>query len=124
MFGTRAELLAEAHRRIDANPGKYQPKVFGEHEIGGTSVLYISDIPLDFLAWKPDLGTQPLPELTWSALHKVPPVMLGMAGLMTGVYWMVGRRMKLASEAAMAEEAAQAAPQVSDDATESGEGPA
>ncbi len=107
IFGTRAELLAEAHRRIDENPGKYQPRVFGEHEVGGTSVLYISDIPLDFLAWKPDLGDEPLPELTWAALHKVPPVILGMAGLMTGIYWVIGRRMKLASETAMAQEAAQ-----------------
>ena len=108
MFGTRAELLAEAHRRIDENPGKYQPRVFGEHEIGGTSVLYISDIPLDFLAWQPDLGTQPLPERTWAALHKVPPLMLGMGGLMTGIYWVVGRRMRLASEAAMELETAAA----------------
>jgi formate dehydrogenase iron-sulfur subunit len=105
MFGTRAALLAEAHRRIDQSPGKYQPQVFGEHEIGGTSVIYISDIPLDFLAWKSDLGTQPLPERTWAALHKVPAMMVGVGGLMAGVYWVVGRRMKLASEAAMEAEA-------------------
>jgi formate dehydrogenase iron-sulfur subunit len=122
MFGTRAELLAEAHRRIDENPGKYQPKVFGEHEIGGTSVLYISDIPLDFLAWKPDLGTQPLPERTWAALHKVPPLMLGMGGLMTGIYWVVGRRMKLASEAATELETAAADIPAPSAEAESGEG--
>ena len=122
MFGTRAELLAEAHRRIDENPGKYQPRVFGEHEIGGTSVLYISDIPLDFLAWKPDLGTQPLPESTWAALHKVPPLMLGMGGLMTGIYWVVGRRMKLASEAAIELETAASDIQAPAAEAESGEG--
>ncbi len=122
MFGTRAELLAEAHRRIDENPGKYQPRVFGEHEIGGTSVLYISDIPLDFLAWKPDLGTQPLPERTWAALHKVPPLMLGMGGLMTGIYWVVGRRMKLASEAAIELETAASDIQAPAAEAESGEG--
>ncbi len=122
MFGTRAELLAEAHRRIDENPGKYQPRVFGEHEIGGTSVLYISDIPLDFLAWKPDLGTQPLPERTWAALHKVPPLMLGMGGLMTGIYWVVGRRMKLASEAATELETAAADIPAPAAEAESGEG--
>jgi len=122
MFGTRAELLAEAHRRIDENPGKYQPRVFGEHEIGGTSVLYISDIPLDFLAWQPDLGTQPLPERTWAALHKVPPLMLGMGGLMTGIYWVVGRRMRLASEAAMELETAASDIQAPAAEAESGEG--
>jgi len=122
MFGTRAELLAEAHRRIDQDPGKYQPRVFGEHEIGGTSVIYISDIPLDFLAWKPDLGTQPLPERTWAALHKVPAMMVGVGGLMAGVYWVVGRRMKLASEAAMEAEATDIAEDTQGGAAESRRG--
>jgi formate dehydrogenase iron-sulfur subunit len=101
VFGSRSELLEEAHRRLDANPGQYYPRVFGEHEVGGTSVLYISDIPLDFLAWHPDLGPQPLPERTWAALHKVPPLMLGVGGLMTGIYWIIGRRIKLASQTAL-----------------------
>jgi formate dehydrogenase iron-sulfur subunit len=102
IFGSRSELLAEAHRRLEANPGLYYPRVFGEHEVGGTSVLYISDIPLDFLAWQPNLGTQPLPELTWAALHKVPPMSLAVGGIMTGIYWVIGRRMRLASELAQA----------------------
>lgn len=98
IFGTREELLAEAHRRIEQNPGRYQGRVYGETEIGGTSVIYISDIPLDFLGFKPDLGATPLPELSWAALSKVPPLVAGMGGLMVGVWWMVGRRMKLAGE--------------------------
>lgn len=97
IFGSRTELLAEAHRRIRANPDKYVPTVFGEHEVGGSSVLYISDIPLDFLAWQPDLGTEPLPERTWAALHKVPPTVVGVASLMTGIYWVIGRRMALSA---------------------------
>jgi formate dehydrogenase iron-sulfur subunit len=80
----------------------YQPVVYGEHEVGGTSVLYISDIPLDFLAWSPDLGAEPLPHLTASALGKVPPTILLVGGLMTGLYWVIGRRMRLAAEATAA----------------------
>ena len=99
IFGARDELLAEAHRRLVAEPGRYYPKVYGEDEVGGTSVLYISDIPLDFLSWKPHLGTEPLPELTAGALHKVPPTILLMGGVMTAVYWVIGRRMRLAAEA-------------------------
>jgi formate dehydrogenase iron-sulfur subunit len=99
-FGSRADLLEEAHRRIAADPRTYQNRVFGETEIGGTSVLYISDIPLDFLAYKPELGEKPLPELTLAALLKVPPLMLGMGAVMTGVYWIIGRRMKLATTGA------------------------
>jgi formate dehydrogenase iron-sulfur subunit len=98
IFGRRDELLEEAHRRISANSGKYLPKVYGETEIGGTSVLYVSDIPLDFLAWKTNLGDEPLPDLTLAALSKVPPLLLGVGGLMAGIFWITGRRMRLAEE--------------------------
>jgi formate dehydrogenase iron-sulfur subunit len=102
VFGTRDELLREAHYRIDSNPGRYVNKVFGETEVGGTSVVYISDIPLDFLAYKSDLGDQPLGKLTWAALSKVPPLVLGVGGLMASVWWITGRRMKLAADQAPA----------------------
>ena len=69
--------------------------IFGEREVGGTSVLYISDIPLDFLGLKADMGEEPLPDLTWAALAKVPPVAIGVGALMAGIYWVIGRRMKM-----------------------------
>ena len=100
VFGSRPELLAEARSRLAAEPGKYVPRIYGEHEVGGASVLYLSDRPLSFLAWKPDLGEQPVPELTWQALEKVPPVVLLMGSLMGGVYWTINRRMRLAMESA------------------------
>lgn len=102
VFGTREALIEEAHSRIRDEPERYVDKVFGETEIGGTSVLYISDIPLDFLSYAPELGQQPLDELTWAALSKVPPLALGVGGLMAGVWWVTGRRMKLAEEARQA----------------------
>lgn len=100
LIGSREEMLAEAHRRLKEKPDTYVQKVFGEHEAGGTSVMYVSDIPLGFLSWRPGLGAQPLPQLTWAALKKVPPTILFMGGLMAGIYWFIGRRMKLAAEAA------------------------
>ena len=105
--GPRHRLLEEAHRRIKKNPSKYQNKVFGETEVGGTSVLYISDIPLGFLSFKSTLDDAPLPSLTWAALSKVPFLVAGMGGAMVGTWWFIGRRMKLAEEAAesMASEA-------------------
>lgn len=99
-FGARDEMLAEAHDRIRRAPDRYLPKVWGESEIGGTSVLYVSDISLDFLAFKPDLGDRPLPSLTWEALSKVPPIVAGGATLLTGVWWVIQRRMKLETEGA------------------------
>jgi formate dehydrogenase iron-sulfur subunit len=106
IFGTRAEMLAEARKRIAENPGKYypteSPRIYGEHEVGGTSVLYLSDISLDFLGWNPNLGDEPVPALTWGALSKVPKVAIGVAAAMSGIYWVIGRRMKLQAEAANA----------------------
>ncbi len=99
IFGPRDELLEEARRRIREAPDKYIDKVFGETEVGGTSVIYISDIPLDFLGCQPDLGDKPLPDRTWAALSKVPYLVGGVAGVMTGTWWIIGRRMKLAEEA-------------------------
>ncbi len=98
IFGPREELIAEGRRRIGASPGKYVKRIWGEREVGGTSVVYVSDIPLDFLAAKAGLGEGPLPSLTWAALKKVPWVVAGMGGLMAGTYWIVGRRMKRAAE--------------------------
>jgi Fe-S-cluster-containing dehydrogenase component len=42
IFGKRDELLAEAKRRVQASPGKYEAKVYGEHDGGGTQVLYLA----------------------------------------------------------------------------------
>jgi formate dehydrogenase iron-sulfur subunit len=95
IFGTRDEMLKIARQRLKDSPNKYVQKIYGETEVGGTNVLYISDIPLDFLGCKPDMGDTAMPELTWAALSKVPPVILGMGGLMSGIYWIIGRRMKM-----------------------------
>lgn len=107
IFGTRAKMLAEARRRITAEPQRYYPrgapKVYGAHEVGGTSVLYISDISLDFLGWQPELGDEPVPALTWGALRKVPKIAFGVAALMSAIYWIIGRRAKLQAEAAEAQ---------------------
>ena len=104
VFGDRDELLAEAERRIRDEPARYRNAVFGRDEVGGTSVLYVSDLDLSFLAWKPDLEAQALPDLTWAALGKVPTIVLTMGGLMTGAWWLIARRNKLAAEAAAAKE--------------------
>ncbi len=46
VFGPRDELIKEARRRISERPELYVDHIWGEHEFGGTSVIYISDTPL------------------------------------------------------------------------------
>jgi formate dehydrogenase iron-sulfur subunit len=95
IFSERSALLAEAHRRLRAAPGTYVQRVYGENEVGGTSVLYISDVPLDFLSYTNNLTEKPLPDLTWVAMASVPPAAFGVMALMAGTYWVIKRRMQL-----------------------------
>jgi len=98
IFGERDELLSEAHRRIAAEPDKYLDTVFGEHEMGGTAVLYISDIDLGFLSYPARRETPALPETTHLAMSAVPPTFIGMGALMGGLYWFCKRRDALAGK--------------------------
>lgn len=58
IFGTRKQLLAEAKNRIAKSPGKYyQDRVYGEGDLGGTQVLYLSHVPFAKLGL-PEAGTE------------------------------------------------------------------
>jgi len=62
IFGKRADLLAKAKERIAVTPGKYfEDRVYGEHEAGGTQVLYLShsSVPFDKIGL-PKLGSTSL----------------------------------------------------------------
>jgi len=98
IFGEREELLAEAHRRIAAEPDRYVNHVFGESEVGGTCVLTIASIELDALFCGRKPGEEPYPELTEKAMQAVPVAFVGMGALMGGLHWIIGRRDKLAAE--------------------------
>ncbi len=98
IFGDRGELLKIAHRRIVDNPGKYFDKVFGEFEVGGTSVMYISDTDLSFLTYGQPLGPDPIPERTKIAMNAVPFAFIGMGAAMGALNWVIGRRIKIANE--------------------------
>ena len=100
IFGERDELLEEAHKRIQDNPGRYMNHVYGETEAGGTSVLYLTKpgVPLDFIGFKERIGVDPLPLYTHQWLAKVPTIGLGAAIGMTGLCWIIQRRNQLANE--------------------------
>lgn len=96
VFGDRAELLAEAHRRIAAEPDRYVDHVYGETEAGGTSVLYLSAVPFAELGFASAVSTDPYPRLTWDILSKLPNVVSIGGLLLFGIWWLSNRRDTLA----------------------------
>jgi formate dehydrogenase iron-sulfur subunit len=83
-FGQRDKLLVKAHAQIAAYPGRYVDHVFGEYEVGGTSMLYLSDVHFERLGFPADMPHEATPEGTEKILGKLPFVLLGMATLMGG----------------------------------------
>lgn len=96
IFGERDQLIAEAHKRIAENPTAYFPRVYGEQEVGGTAVLYLSPVAFEKLDMRIDLQREPLPLLTHRVLSKIPHF-VGMFGTaLGGVYWITHRREEVA----------------------------
>ena len=74
-YGKRRDLLRVAHDKIAASPEKYVPKVYGEHEVGGTAWLYLAPRAFEeigFLA----LGDKAVPELTETIQHSISQLLL------------------------------------------------
>jgi formate dehydrogenase iron-sulfur subunit len=85
-FGKRSDLLKEAKRRIHADPKAYVHDVYGEHEAGGTSWLYLASVPFEKLGL-PVLDHKSYPELTSGAMGTVPAVMLMWPALLMGFHY-------------------------------------
>jgi hypothetical protein len=91
VFGKRVDLLAKAKDRIANSPGKYfEQRVYGEHEAGGTQVLYLSSVSFQKLGL-PKLGTTSLGHYATKVSSKVYK-WLGGPVLMAGVFGFLIRR--------------------------------
>jgi hypothetical protein len=92
-FGKRSELLQVANARIYQNPDRYVHHVYGEHEAGGTSWLYIGDFKLEKLALRAGgVPDKEVPELVAGALGAPPFVMTLWPPLLMGIYMFSKRR--------------------------------
>ena len=91
-FGDREELIEEAKARIRARPDKYVNHIYGVEEVGGTSVLLLSDVPFETLGYRTSLSKEPLPLLTWNVLQKVPNLVTVGSVVMGGIWWITNRR--------------------------------
>lgn len=100
-FGPRQELIRLAHHRIDEQPGRYVDHVYGEHEVGGTSWIYLSPTPFEQNGFV-RLGREAPPALTETIQHGVfryglPPALL--YGVLGGAMFLT-RRQVLAGDRA------------------------
>lgn len=97
-FGKRDDLIKIARERIGQHPDRYQDHIYGEHEMGGTSWLYLSAVPFNEIGMREDLGITPAPELTSGALGAVPMVVGLWPVLLTGIYAINKRKEKISLE--------------------------
>lgn len=89
-YGKRYEIIDLAHKRIKREPDRYIDYVFGEHEAGGTSWVYLASkdfTQLDF----PKVGSKPMPGTSESIQHAIfayfiPPFAL--YALLGGIMWL------------------------------------
>lgn len=70
IFGRYTDLLADARARLAAQPDKYVQHIYGEHELGGTQVLYLSHVPFEKLGFKFN-DEQSVPHVQQTVQHGV-----------------------------------------------------
>jgi len=87
VYGKRSQLLELAHERIQRNPERYHPEVYGEHEVGGTSWLLLADRPATEVGI-PELPDESPAVLTESIQHGIfkgftgPLMIFGLVGVL------------------------------------------
>jgi Fe-S-cluster-containing dehydrogenase component len=95
-FGKREDMIKIARERFRKYPDRYVDHIYGEHEMGGTSWLYISGTPFKELGMREDLGVTPAPQLTAGALSSVPIIAGLWPVLLAGLYAVSKRKEKIA----------------------------
>jgi Fe-S-cluster-containing dehydrogenase component len=85
MFGKRRDLIAEARRRIHENPELYVDHIYGEHEAGGTSFLYLSSVPFEELGFNTKVQKSSYPALSKGFLYSVPTIFVLWPMMLLGI---------------------------------------
>lgn len=88
-YGKRRDLIEIAEKRMKLNPERYNGKIFGHTEVGGTSWMYLANTDFTKLDF-PKLGVSPAPGVSESIQHGifayfVPPIAL--YALLGGIMW-------------------------------------
>lgn len=91
-FGKRDELLQIGRRRIAKHPQTYVNHIYGEFEVGGTSWLYLSDVPFEEAGFDTNLPNQPILDSVKNFLGIVPMVLTIWPALFTGFHLLATRK--------------------------------
>jgi formate dehydrogenase iron-sulfur subunit len=94
LFGTRRTLVEIAKQRVATNPGKYHSYVYGEHEAGGTSWMFIGAVPPTELGLRDNVGTSSYPEKTSGFLYAVPHIFILWPTLLFGLSYLTSQKDK------------------------------
>jgi hypothetical protein len=98
-FGKRTELIETARERIYYPGSPYVRHIYGKEEVGGTSWMYITDVPFENLGLPTNLGTYAYSSLTQASLAAVPFVLTLWPPLLMGIYTFSRRRDDVAAGA-------------------------
>jgi hypothetical protein len=85
VFGKRKDLIKEARKRIGENPEQYVDHIYGEHEAGGTGVLYLAGVPFNELGLNTTIQTESYPGLSKGFLYSVPTVFVLWPAILLGI---------------------------------------
>lgn len=85
-FGKRSDLIDLSHEKIRKHPDNYTHHIFGEHEVGGTSWLYLAGVGFENIGFPSELGETPYPSLTRGFLGAVPLVLTIWPVFLIGLY--------------------------------------
>jgi len=91
-FGNRDDLLREARQRIAYSPDRYIDHIYGEKEVGGTSVIHLAGVPFEQIGYVCGLPEKPLATQIAKPMQAVPFAMTSMTAILGGLFWIMKRR--------------------------------
>lgn len=91
-FGRRTDLLAMGRQRIREHPDRYIEHIYGEHEAGGTSWMYLSPVPFGEVGFDTSVPREPILNYVKDFLAIVPMVLTIWPALFVGFNLLASRK--------------------------------
>ncbi|WP_028580723.1 4Fe-4S dicluster domain-containing protein [Desulfogranum japonicum] len=91
-FGKREDLINIGRQRIRENKGQYVSHIYGEHEAGGTSWMYLSPVDFDEVGFDTKVPKEPILNFVKDFLSIVPMVLTIWPALFAGIHLLATRK--------------------------------